>query len=49
LNKFLGINVDLSRLDVAAAETKKILESFGLLRNVAEEKKKGEQQFRWSI
>jgi hypothetical protein len=43
------MNIDLSRLDVAAAETKKVLESFGLIRTVAEEKKKGEQQFRWSI
>jgi uncharacterized protein (TIGR00162 family) len=49
LNKFLGIDVDLSRLDVAAEETKKILESFGLIRTVAEEKKKGEQQVRWFI
>jgi uncharacterized protein (TIGR00162 family) len=49
LNKFLGVNIDLSRLDIAVAETKKVLESFGLIRTVAEEKKKEEQQFRWSI
>lgn len=49
LNKFLGMSVDLSRLDVTAGETKKILESFGLIRNVVQEKKKEEQQFRWSI
>jgi uncharacterized protein (TIGR00162 family) len=49
LNRFLGLEVDLSRLDLAAAETKKILESFGLIRNVGEEKKKEEQQFRWFI
>jgi uncharacterized protein (TIGR00162 family) len=49
LNKFLGFNVDMSRLDVAAEETKKILESFGLIRSGSEEKKKEEQQFRWFI
>jgi hypothetical protein len=49
LNKFLGMNIDLSRLDIAVTETKKVLESFGLIRTVAEEKKKEEQQFRWSI
>lgn len=49
LNKYLNMNVDLSRLDVAAEETKKILKSFGLIRNVVEEKKKEEQPFRWFI
>jgi proteasome assembly chaperone (PAC2) family protein len=49
LNKFLGMNIDLSRLDIAVTETKKVLESFGLIRTVTEEKKKEEQQFRWSI
>ncbi len=49
LNKHLNLSVDLSKLDVAAEETKKILESFGLLRTVAEEKKKEEQPFRWFI
>jgi uncharacterized protein len=49
LNKYLGMNVDLSRLEVAGEETKKILESFGLIKTGIEEKKKEEQQFRWSI
>jgi hypothetical protein len=49
LNRFLNLSVDLSKLDVAAEETKKILESFGLIRSVTEEKKKEEQHFRWSI
>lgn len=49
LNRFLGMNVDLSKLDLAAEETKRILESFGLIRNVGEEKKREEQQFRWFI
>jgi len=49
LNKFLNLNVDLSRLDVAAESTKKILESFGLIRVVGEEKKRQEQPFRWTV
>mgnify|MGYP002153768770 CR=1 FL=1 len=49
LSKHLNLNIDLSRLDVAAEETKKILESFGLIRIGREEKKKEEQQFRWFI
>lgn len=50
LDKYLNLKVDLSRLDAAAEETKKVLESFGLLRaRVAEEKKKEEQPFRWFI
>jgi predicted ATP-grasp superfamily ATP-dependent carboligase len=49
LNKHLGLNVDLAKLDIAAEETRKVLESFGLLRNVREEKKKEEQPFRWFI
>jgi uncharacterized protein (TIGR00162 family) len=49
LGKFLNMNIDLSRLDATAEETKKILESFGVIRNVVEEKKKEEQRFRWSI
>jgi len=48
LNKFLNMNVDLSRLDLATEETKKILQSFGLIRTTGTEKKK-EQQFRWFI
>lgn len=49
LNKFLGMNVGMDRLDAAADETKKILESFGLIRTVSTEKRKEEQQFRWFI
>ena len=43
------MNVDLSKLDVTAEETKRILDSLGLIRNIAEEKKKEEQQMRWFI
>jgi uncharacterized protein (TIGR00162 family) len=49
LNKFMEMNIDLGGVNSAAEETKKILESFGLIRNIGEEKKKGEQQFRWFI
>jgi uncharacterized protein (TIGR00162 family) len=49
LNKFLNMNVDVSRLDLATEKTQKILESFGLVRGVQEEKKKEEQQLRWFI
>ena len=49
LSKYLSLNVDLSKLDATADTTKKMLESFGLIRNIAEEKKKGEQQLRWFI
>lgn len=49
LNKFLNLNVDLSTLDLATEKTRKILESFGLVRGIREEKKKEEQPFRWFI
>jgi len=49
LSKYLNLNLDLTRLDGAAEETKKMLESFGLIRTVVEEKKKEEQPFRWFI
>ncbi|NWG10501.1 PAC2 family protein [Candidatus Bathyarchaeota archaeon] len=49
LNKFLNLNVDLSRLDLATEKTQKILESFGLVRGGQEEKKKEGQQLRWFI
>ncbi len=49
MSKYLKMDIDLSRVDAAADQTKKILESFGLIRNIAEEKKKEEQQMRWFI
>jgi uncharacterized protein (TIGR00162 family) len=49
LNEYLRLNVDVSRMDQAAEETKKILESFGLIRNIADEKKREEQKLRWFI
>jgi uncharacterized protein (TIGR00162 family) len=49
LGKYLDLKIDMSNLDKTVKKTKKILESFGLIRNVAEEKKKEEQQMRWFI
>lgn len=49
VGKYLDLSVDLSKLDVTADQTKKALESFGLIRNIAEEKKKEQQQMRWFI
>ncbi|MEM3703821.1 MAG: PAC2 family protein [Candidatus Bathyarchaeia archaeon] len=48
LNKYLNLKVDLSRLDAAAEKVTKILESFGWVRTVKEEKKR-EEQFRWFV
>jgi uncharacterized protein (TIGR00162 family) len=49
VGRFLNVSLDLSRLDTATEETKKTLESFGLIRSYTEEKKKESQPFRWSI
>ncbi|MEM2969148.1 MAG: PAC2 family protein [Candidatus Bathyarchaeia archaeon] len=49
LSKYLNLNLDLSRLDATLEQTKKMLEPFGLIRNIVEEKKKEEQQMRWFI
>jgi len=49
LGKYLSLNVDLSRLEETGSEIKKILESFGIIRSITEEKKKEEEQLRWFI
>ena len=49
VGKYLNLDVDLSRLDVTLDRTKKALESFGMIKDIAEEKKKEEQQMRWFI
>jgi hypothetical protein len=49
LHNYLGLDIDLSRLEIAGEETKKTLESFGVIKPGGEEKKKEEQLFRWSI
>jgi len=49
LGKYLDLTIDVSKLDAVADETKRTLESFGLIRNIVEEKKKEEEQMRWFI
>ena len=49
LGKYLNLNIDLSRIEATTDQTKKILDSFGLIRNLGEEKKKEEQAMRWFI
>ena len=46
---YLKLDVDLSRLETSTEQTKKILDSFGLIRNLGQEKKKEEEQMRWFI
>jgi predicted ATP-grasp superfamily ATP-dependent carboligase len=48
MSRLLKIDIDLSRLEKATEETRRILESFGLIMTT-QEKKKEEQNFRWSI
>jgi uncharacterized protein (TIGR00162 family) len=49
LGKYLNLNIDLSTIDETCGEIKKILESFGIIRSITEEKKKEEEQLRWFI
>jgi hypothetical protein len=49
LRKYLNLNLDLSTLEDTGGEIKKILESFGIIRTITEEKKKEEEQLRWFI
>ena len=49
LGKFLKLEVDLSNLEANMEEIKRVLESFGIIRSITEEKKKEEQQLRWFI
>jgi proteasome assembly chaperone (PAC2) family protein len=49
LNKYLGLTVNLSEVEATTSLTKKLLESFGLVRNIAEEKKKEEDALRWYV
>lgn len=49
LGKYLGQDIDLSGLDFSTEQTKKVLDSFGLIRNLGQEKKKEEEQMRWFI
>ena len=49
LGKYLNLEVDLSTLEASGDEIKKVLESFGIIRSITEEKKKEEEQLRWFI
>jgi hypothetical protein len=49
ISKMLHLRVDLSRLDLAAETTRKILESFGLAAQPREKQRREEQRFRWHI
>jgi len=49
LCKYLNLKIDLSCLEASCDEIKQMLESFGIIRSITEEKKKEEQQLRWFI
>ncbi len=49
LSKYLNLKIDLSSLEASCDEIKQMLESFGIIRSITEEKKKEEQQLRWFI
>jgi len=49
LEKYLKFDVNLGGIEDSCEEIKKILESFGLIRSITEEKKKEEQKLRWFI
>lgn len=49
LFKFLNFEVNLANLEQTGDEIKQMLETFGLVRSISEEKKKEEQQLRWFI
>ncbi|MEM2098200.1 MAG: PAC2 family protein [Candidatus Bathyarchaeia archaeon] len=49
LGKFLGLSVDLSRLEASGESVKQMLEAFGLFKDLKEEKKREAQQLRWFI
>ncbi|MDR0797623.1 MAG: PAC2 family protein, partial [Nitrososphaerota archaeon] len=49
LFKFLNFEVNLNNIEQAGEEIRHMLEIFGLIRSISEEKKKEEQQLRWFI
>lgn len=49
LARYLKLSLDLAGVDLASEKTKKQLEAFGLVRNIAEEKKKEEDALRWYV
>lgn len=49
IGKFLNLQVDQTQLEETSNEIKRMLETFGLVKTISEEKKKEEQQLRWFI
>jgi uncharacterized protein (TIGR00162 family) len=49
LGKFLNLQVNLNGVEESGNQITKMLEVFGLMRSITEEKKKEEQQLRWFI
>ncbi len=49
LGKYLNLQVDQTHIEETGDEIKRMLETFGLVRTISEEKKKEEQQLRWFI
>jgi len=49
LFKFLSFEVNLDNIEQTGEDIKRVLEIFGLIRSISEEKKKEEQQLRWFI
>jgi len=49
LGGYLKLQLNLSGVDAEAEKTKKTLEAFGVVRNIAEEKKKEEEALRWYV
>ena len=49
LGGYLKLQLNLLGVDAEAEKTKKTLEAFGVVRNIAEEKKKEEEALRWYV
>jgi len=49
LNKYLNLTVGFEDIEQTADMTKKLLEDFGIIRKISEEKKNEKQQMRWFI
>lgn len=49
LSKFLNLKVNLTNLEASTEETRKILQSFGLISRRVKQEEKKEEQFRWYV
>jgi len=49
LKKFLNLKINLTNINLAAEETKKTLQSFGVITRAKQEEKKEESPFRWFV